>query len=810
MNPFLTEEERSALGILTPGVPNEDGGGEYAPLLPPPEGDAPAGEATPPSLASVLPALPPPPSYWDACHHPDGQQRPALVEMEENRTGCYCFPVPVFTDLLFERTMSRRLSLFLILQLLFRVFFLVSLWRLILLDAAVSDAVPSSDNDGGPPAVAILFCKSHAAPITAGAVWTKIMLLIAFLFAAGGASLRWNRSARLVAVALLLGVGYLIVFFITELKPCADWITRGTKLGEDGVPGGALLGTVLTLYNGALLVGIVYELAVLAYLNRDHIQFGLPLGVAAHKSDRDPRSVLPPSAAEGDPFSRTFEHWRNVLFVTPLRYTTTVFSTVLLFLAITIVCFVVGVLVKRTLDKKLNGYDKQIGDWLALVQPAGRRGALWNARLATGGGLVTFSVGEATAAHALHSCLASSPPPPSVAGVRSLHATDFPAPYSPDQPVYPSAPAPFPAPFAPDYPPAPDAPASPDDDPGDGGDEGPSLWSLLFQLLTDDPGDFADALNGWQADGVAVLQTARDALAACKTVLDSLLDVLGPAALAAFLLTSFCLKRSFDFLWEDHLKIAARWPLPQPAEASQSYVPESMLEEHLLSPAPADDTLVPPATVLLSSIPAAAVPPTEPTFFSRSGRLEDGTLDVVGNFQLLSACQFVGLLFVNAVFSYSCLFALFYTLFLLIRLPWTRVWILTALLASPIASFIGKQIRFFCLSYFLANGNRVVSPRLLLWWDTLNTFGPGAVLAVGAAFQRFLLGTVHLFCKLLIFQVPILPERLALFDAGFGIYGSLMKARYASIFLDDARLSDAPQVPNMLQPGGFVLGGAIV
>ena len=152
-----------------------------------------------------------------------------------------------------------------------------------------------------------------------------------------------------------------------------------------------------------------------------------------------------------------------------------------------------------------------------------------------------------------------------------------------------------------------------------------------------------------------------------KEVMDSILDSLIPASLSALAILVLCFKRSFDLIWQDHVRIAQRWPIsdapmvresdefdpwphlwvgggeqaarPTEAPAEASSVADSYTPPPATEPPAASSVVAQPAAG--SSYVAAAAGGKSPEAPSvNSGRFEDGTLDIVGSFQYLNAAAY--------------------------------------------------------------------------------------------------------------------------------------------------------------------------
>jgi hypothetical protein len=77
--------------------------------------------------------------------------------------------------------------------------------------------------------------------------------------------------------------------------------------------------------------------------------------------------------------------------------------------------------------------------------------------------------------------------------------------------------------------------------------------------------------------------------------------------------------------------------------------------------------------------------------------------------------------------------------------------------------------------------------------DLILTFTLGGLFGIACTVPRFVLAVAHLFSRLVIFQQPILPARLARIDTAFVVYGGMLKATFMPLF-DDASAYDAARI----------------
>jgi hypothetical protein len=319
---------------------------------------------------------------------------------------------------------------------------------------------------------------------------------------------------------------------------------------------------------------------------------------------------------------------------------------------------------------------------------------------------------------------------------------------------------------------------------------------------------------------------------------NSLLDVAGPAATCALCVLCACFKVSFDQIWEDHLRVCARWPLDVELtdrtyllrheddvtfdDGAARLLTPAAAEEAVHATAAAGDleqqaacltTTPPPSMTLLDAPPslqasrapaiideqqdgkcAASAANAPPYSKPLAGRLPDGTLDIHASFQFTNVTDYLSLFLVNSFMCFVSLTLLFTVLFFLLVFPKTRAWAAGLLFGGPLFKALWKTVRNKLLSCCVVKDNHVYSARALLWFDFLYSLTFGAFVGLGGAFARFTLGVIHLLCKLVLFADPILPHRLSFFDSAYGSYGALMKCRYMSLF--DA-LDEQEQHPTM-------------
>ena len=163
------------------------------------------------------------------------------------------------------------------------------------------------------------------------------------------------------------------------------------------------------------------------------------------------------------------------------------------------------------------------------------------------------------------------------------------------------------------------------------------------------------------------------------------------------------------------------------------------------------------------------------------GRFKDGTLDVVHNFQFISAAAYTPLFFFCSIVAWVLTFLVWLMLFIPLVFPTTRGIILgllgTGLLSPVLSSLVEKMV-----IKQMVDGNNIKMPCAYLYYDIAMSFTAALTAAISGTFMRLISGLVTAFCKLLFFDVPVLPERFGTADAGLSAYGSLMKCRYMCIF----------------------------
>ena len=135
------------------------------------------------------------------------------------------------------------------------------------------------------------------------------------------------------------------------------------------------------------------------------------------------------------------------------------------------------------------------------------------------------------------------------------------------------------------------------------------------------------------------------------------------------------------------------------------------------------------------------------------------------------------------------------------RFPPSRWWALTTLVLIPLGRVVGRRAANFGLGFCVVRDSTVRAKRTLVWLDLLLTLTIGAVVGFSSAVNRFLIGCMHLFGKLVLFQAAIVPDRLAFMDGGFGAYGAAMMGRHGHC-LQEEQEAAARRRP-MLQPGSL-------
>jgi hypothetical protein len=83
------------------------------------------------------------------------------------------------------------------------------------------------------------------------------------------------------------------------------------------------------------------------------------------------------------------------------------------------------------------------------------------------------------------------------------------------------------------------------------------------------------------------------------------------------------------------------------------------------------------------------------------------------------------------------------------------------------------------LARFVARGNQIARPRLLLLVDLALSITLGALVGVTAGIVRFALGCAGLVFQLTVLARPVLPGPFAGFDAGYMAHAGMVKAAWA-------------------------------
>ena len=103
-------------------------------------------------------------------------------------------------------------------------------------------------------------------------------------------------------------------------------------------------------------------------------------------------------------------------------------------------------------------------------------------------------------------------------------------------------------------------------------------------------------------------------------------------------------------------------------------------------------------------------------------------------------------------------------------------------LLGPLGAWALKMLHIGVTFLGVARGNRIMSPRLLIWLDLLLSFTLGGIFGIACVVPRFILSLAHLFSRLVVFSQPILPSRLSSLDPCVGVYGGAMKGNFIHSF----------------------------
>jgi hypothetical protein len=82
----------------------------------------------------------------------------------------------------------------------------------------------------------------------------------------------------------------------------------------------------------------------------------------------------------------------------------------------------------------------------------------------------------------------------------------------------------------------------------------------------------------------------------------------------------------------------------------------------------------------------------------------------------------------------------------------------------------------------IVSGNNLKMPRAYLYYDLVLSFSIAITAGLSSAFIRLISGLFTAYTKLVMFQMPVMPDSMGTSDAGLSSYGSLMKCRYLCIF----------------------------
>ena len=271
-------------------------------------------------------------------------------------------------------------------------------------------------------------------------------------------------------------------------------------------------------------------------------------------------------------------------------------------------------------------------------------------------------------------------------------------------------------------------------------------------------------------------------------LINAFLGAIGPAACVTTAIMCFMYYKTYEAIWADHVRISARWPAgnaaaayhpPQPSAAAQK-VKALVASRCGRKSAKAVDAEQP------KQVEEAHTKQEEPEK-AVGGRFKDGTLDVVHNFQFISAAAYTPLFFFCSIVSWILTFLVWLMLFIPLFFPTTRGIILGLLgtgLISPILSSMMEKM----VIKQIVNGNNIKMPRVFMYYDIAMSFSAALTAAISGTFMRLISGLITAFCKLIFFDDPVLPARFGTADAGLSAYGALMKCRYMCIF-DELGLS---------------------
>ena len=190
------------------------------------------------------------------------------------------------------------------------------------------------------------------------------------------------------------------------------------------------------------------------------------------------------------------------------------------------------------------------------------------------------------------------------------------------------------------------------------------------------------------------------------------------------------------------------------------------------------DSPAPPAGNETQSLPVEAPPPTwcnrAPTFLPGTE-----TPDVASpKFSYSLAFTYPFLYAINLVTAWFILSLVFAGLIFFCLSSLTQGYAIGVAITIGV-SFAFTRLAALLVACFVARGNRVMRPRLLLLVDLALSITLGAAVGVTAGVVRFVLGCVGLIFRLTVLARPVLPGPFAGLDAGYMAHAGMVKAAWA-------------------------------
>jgi hypothetical protein len=246
---------------------------------------------------------------------------------------------PIFLDLLWEETSSPVLSFCILLKLS-----KCATFGLLQLRFPNATCTAVSQGSNWPDSVV---------PLPTGSLVALYLLPALALGCSGASVLRWQQTARLLPLGLLLMVGYLISFSILELAPCVTSLSlaRNSAVLFYGI--NVAFAFTLAAYDLLLIVIMILSLLRQSISQLREIISGMPKTFPP----RDVRNIRPQAAQVPGALGkvqRVLHHWGRVAAVAPLRHKVAVASSVLLLLTCTVCVFSVIAFARYEYNKLLR------------------------------------------------------------------------------------------------------------------------------------------------------------------------------------------------------------------------------------------------------------------------------------------------------------------------------------------------------------------------------------------------------------------------------------------------------------------------